>query len=74
MSEDFIQLDYRQSDEDLPDLDRALPQLADTDSRAARVVELRFVRHLQKDQVAGLLGLPLITVKRDREIAHACGW
>lgn len=58
-------------DEDLLDLDRALTGLAGADSRAARVVELRFFGGLQEDEVAGLLGVSLITVKRDWKVARA---
>jgi RNA polymerase sigma-70 factor (ECF subfamily) len=58
-------------DEDLLDLDRALTLLAGADSRAARVVELRFFGGLQEDEVAGLLGVSLITVKRDWKVARA---
>jgi RNA polymerase sigma-70 factor, ECF subfamily len=58
-------------DEDLLDLDRALTQLAGADSRVARVVELRFFGGLQEDEVAGLLGVSLITVKRDWQVARA---
>lgn len=58
-------------DEDLLDLDRALTQLAGADSRAARVVELRFFGGLQEDEVAALLGVSAITVKRDWKVARA---
>jgi len=58
-------------DEDLLDLDVALGKLAGADARAARVVELRFFGGLQEDEVAEVLGVSVITVKRDWKVAHA---
>lgn len=52
-------------------LDRALRTLETADARAARVVELRFFGGLQEDEVAEVLGVSEITVKRDWKVARA---
>jgi DNA-directed RNA polymerase specialized sigma24 family protein len=52
-------------------LDQALSTLEKADSRAARVVELRFFGGLQEDEIATLLGVSIITVKRDWKVARA---
>jgi RNA polymerase sigma factor (TIGR02999 family) len=57
-------------DEDLLDLDKALDDLARADSRAARVVELRFFGGLLEEDIAGALGVSIITVKRDWKVAR----
>jgi RNA polymerase sigma-70 factor (ECF subfamily) len=57
--------------EDILALDAALSKLADMDQRAARVVELRFFGGLEEDEVAELLGVSTITVKRDWKAARA---
>ena len=57
--------------EDILALDVALSKLADLDRRAARVVELRFFAGLEEDEVAELLGVSTITVKRDWKAARA---
>jgi RNA polymerase sigma factor (TIGR02999 family) len=57
--------------EDLLTLDVVLSKLAALDPRAARVVELRFFGGLQEDEVAEVLGVSEITVKRDWKSARA---
>jgi RNA polymerase sigma factor (TIGR02999 family) len=57
--------------EDLLMLDRVLSKLEKADPRAARVVELRFFAGLQEDEVAEVLGVSPITVKRDWRAARA---
>jgi RNA polymerase sigma factor (TIGR02999 family) len=57
--------------EELLALDLALCQLAALDPRAAHVVELRFYGGLQEDEVAEVLGVSTITVKRDWKAARA---
>jgi RNA polymerase sigma-70 factor, ECF subfamily len=57
--------------EDLLALDLALSKFAELDSRAARVVELRFFGGLQEDEVAEILNVSVITVKRDWKAARA---
>jgi len=52
-------------------LDQALSKLARADPRAARVVELRFFSGLQEHEVAEVLGVSVITVKRDWKVARA---
>ena len=52
-------------------LDEALEELARLDSRQGRVVELRFFAGLTEDEIAGLLDVSPITVKRDWRIARA---
>ena len=59
------------SSEQLLDLDRLLLALAAADSRAARVVELRFFGGLREEDVAEVLGVSVITVKRDWKAARA---
>jgi RNA polymerase sigma factor (TIGR02999 family) len=58
-------------DEDLLTLDQALVRLETADPRAARVVELRFFGGLTEDEVAEVLGVAPITVKRDWRTARA---
>jgi RNA polymerase sigma factor (TIGR02999 family) len=57
--------------EDMLALDVALSKLATLDLRAARVVELRFFAGLEEEQVAEVLGVSAITVKRDWKAARA---
>ena len=57
--------------EDILLLDKALSMLENADPRAARVVELRFFGGLQEDEIAEVLGVSVITVKRDWKIARA---
>jgi RNA polymerase sigma factor (TIGR02999 family) len=57
--------------EDLIDLDAQLAALAAIDSRAARVVELRFFGGLGETEVAEVLQVSAITVKRDWRAARA---
>ena len=56
---------------DLVALDDALKTLADLDPRKAQVVEMRFFGGLQEDEVAEVLGVSTITVKRDWKAARA---
>jgi RNA polymerase sigma factor (TIGR02999 family) len=58
-------------DEDILALDEALTRLAAVDPRAARGIELRFFAGLQEDEVATVLGVSTITVKRDWKAARA---
>jgi RNA polymerase sigma factor (TIGR02999 family) len=57
--------------EDLIALDKVLLQLEKADPRAARVVELRFFGGLQEEEIAEVLGVSIITVKRDWRVARA---
>jgi RNA polymerase sigma-70 factor (ECF subfamily) len=57
--------------EDLLALDALLSKLATVAPRAARVVELRFFGGLQESEVAEVLGVSEITVKRDWKVARA---
>ena len=57
--------------EDILLLDDLLAKLEKADSRAARVVELRFFGGLTEDEVAEALGVSAITVKRDWKAARA---
>jgi RNA polymerase sigma factor (TIGR02999 family) len=56
---------------DVLDLDTALQKLAQVDPRKSRVVELRFYGGLTEDEIAELLGVSTITVKRDWRVARA---
>ena len=57
--------------QDLVDLDQALAKLERADPRAARVVELRFFGGLQEEEIAEVLKVSTITVKRDWKVARA---
>ena len=57
--------------EDILALDEALSKLEKADPRAARVVELRFFGGLSEDEVAEVLQVSVITVKRDWKAARA---
>ena len=57
--------------EDLLAVDAALDRLAELDSRLAQVVELRFFGGLHEDEVAEVLGVSAVTVKRDWKTARA---
>lgn len=57
--------------EQLLDLDTLLSALATADPRAARVVELRFFGGLREEDVAEVLQVSVITVKRDWKAARA---
>jgi len=57
--------------EDIASLDEALRELEKTDSRSARIVELRFFGGLTNEEIAEILSLSSRTVKRDWEFARA---
>ena len=57
--------------EDLLALDEVLAQLERMDTRAARVVELRFFGGLSEAEIADVLDVSVITVKRDWKAARA---
>jgi RNA polymerase sigma factor (TIGR02999 family) len=57
--------------EDVLMLDEALSRLEQADARAAKVVELRFFGGLREQEVADVLGVSVITVKRDWKVARA---
>ena len=57
--------------EDMLMLDEALSKLEKADGRAAKVVELRFFGGLREQEVADVLGVSVITVKRDWKVARA---
>ena len=52
-------------------LDEALKQLEAIDPRQARIVEMRFISGLSEEEIAGVLGLSVRTVKRDWRVARA---
>lgn len=57
--------------EDILVLDVALSKLETLDARAARVVELRFFGGLEVAEIAAVLDVSVITVKRDWKAARA---
>ena len=57
--------------EDMLALDQVLSMLEQADPRAARVVELRFFGGLREEDVADVIGVSEITVKRDWKFARA---
>jgi RNA polymerase sigma factor (TIGR02999 family) len=56
---------------DLIALNQALNRLALLDPRQGRIVELRFFGGLTEDEIASVLGVSAITVKRDWRLAKA---
>ncbi|MBK8099540.1 MAG: sigma-70 family RNA polymerase sigma factor [Planctomycetes bacterium] len=56
---------------DVLDLDAALVALAEWDSRAAQLVELRFFGGLSEEDAAAELGISVATASRDWRIARA---
>jgi RNA polymerase sigma factor (TIGR02999 family) len=52
-------------------LDEALDQLAKLNPRQSRVVELRFFGGLTEDEMAEVLGVSVMSIKRDWRIARA---
>ena len=57
--------------DDLIVINEALEALAAADNRAARVVELRFYGGLDEREIAEVLGVAEITVRRDWKTARA---
>jgi RNA polymerase sigma-70 factor, ECF subfamily len=60
-----------EGDADFVALDEALGELAQLQPRVAQVVELRFFGGLQENEVAEVLNVAPITVKRDWRVAKA---
>jgi RNA polymerase sigma factor (TIGR02999 family) len=56
---------------DIVALDDALHALAKMDEQQGRIVELRFFGGLSNEEIAGLLGISVSTVKRDWNVAKA---
>lgn len=56
---------------DLLDVNEAIEQLEQVDTRAARAVELRFFGGLTEEETAEALGVSLATLKRDWTFARA---
>jgi RNA polymerase sigma factor (TIGR02999 family) len=52
-------------------LDKALDKLAQLDKRQCQVVEMRFFAGLREEDIADVLGISPITVKRDWRAAKA---
>ena len=52
-------------------LDEAMRNLAKVDPRQSRVVELRYFGGLTEEEIAEVLGVSIVTVKRDWRIARA---
>ncbi|HEX7117701.1 MAG TPA: sigma-70 family RNA polymerase sigma factor [Longimicrobiales bacterium] len=70
LDESILALDDRQADELLA-LDQALTRLRAFNPRGARVVEYRFFAGLSHDEIADLLGVSGITVRRAWDAARA---
>jgi RNA polymerase sigma-70 factor, ECF subfamily len=58
-------------DEEVLAIDEALDALARIDSRASKVIELRFFGGLHEEEAAGALGVSVSTLKRDWVFARA---
>ena len=69
ISDDDARLEPRALD--LVALDVALDKLGDLDARHSQIVELRFFGGLTTDEIAGVLQVAPITVKRDWSMARA---
>jgi RNA polymerase sigma factor (TIGR02999 family) len=59
------------SDCDLLALDQAVDKLAGQDERKGRIVEMKYFGGLTNDEIAGVLGVSLATVRRELQVAHA---
>ena len=59
------------ADCDLLALDRAMAKLAADDERKGRIVELKYFGGLTNAEIAEVLGIAVITVRRDLLVAHA---
>jgi RNA polymerase sigma factor (TIGR02999 family) len=76
---DFVTFDWQDEDGqpvaadtlDLLDLDRALETLAQCDTVAAEVVELRYFSGLKNEEIAEVLGTSLATVGRHLRFGRA---
>lgn len=53
------------------DVDRALELLAEKDERKAKVVEMRFFGGMEFEEISEILGVSVVTVKRDWAFARA---
>lgn len=56
---------------DLVALNEVLDKLADLNARQGRIVEMRFFAGLTEDEIADILNISPITVKRDWRSARA---
>jgi len=56
---------------DVLEISEALDQLAKVDERKAKVIELRYFRGMDREEIASALGLTVFTVKRDLRLAEA---
>ena len=56
---------------DLLALDDALMKLAAEDERKNHIVELKYFGGLTDKEIAEVLGIAIITVRRDLKVAHA---
>jgi RNA polymerase sigma factor (TIGR02999 family) len=65
-----LEMSEQRADE-LVVLDEALSDLAKLDQRKARVVELRYFGGLSLEETAEVLGISLMTVRRDWRAAKA---
>ena len=71
VSLDAVQLSASSSYEQLLDMNDALDKLQAADARAASVVEMRFFVGLEEKEIAEILGVSEITVKRDWKFARS---
>lgn len=56
---------------DLLMLDHAMTKLAAEDERKSRIVELKYFGGLTNEEIAEVVGISAITVRRDLQVAHA---
>jgi RNA polymerase sigma-70 factor (ECF subfamily) len=56
---------------DLLTLDHAMTKLAAEDERKSRIIELKYFGGLTNDEIAEVVGIAAITVRRDLQVAHA---
>jgi RNA polymerase sigma factor (TIGR02999 family) len=59
------------SDCDLLTLDHALEKLSANDDRKGRIIEMKYFGGLTNEEIAEVLDISIITVRRDLQVAHA---
>ena len=56
---------------DVLELSEALDELAKVDDRKAKVIELRYFGGMDREEISGVLGVSIATVKRDLRLGEA---
>jgi RNA polymerase sigma factor (sigma-70 family) len=53
------------------ELSEALDELAKVDDRKVKVIELRYFGGMDREEISGVLGVSIATVKRDLRLGEA---